>query len=66
MLNQQTTMGMAPYVPMHARNKAAYCRSRLLWTLMRMPYPTNEMSIESSVNRYRCLNMSEKIAMSSE
>lgn len=53
-LNQQTTTGMAEYVPIARRNNAAYWRFVLSCTASRMQKPVTAIAMGISVKRKRC------------
>ena len=47
MLNQQTMIGIAVYVPMVTRKSAPYCRLVLSWTEKRMPNPVRLIHMQN-------------------
>ena len=63
-LNQQTMIGMAEYVPIAARKSAAYWRCLLSCTTRRMMKPVSETAMVPTMNAKRIRSQSDAVAVS--
>ena len=63
-LNQQTMIGMAEYVPIAERKSAAYCRCLLSCTTSSMMKPVRETAMVATTKTKRIRSQSEKVAVS--
>ena len=63
-LNQQTIIGIAEYVPIAARKSAAYWSFVLSWTMSKIRKPVMETAVGRSTKTKRCRKWSDANAVS--
>lgn len=63
MLNQQTIIGIAEYVPIAAKKSAAYWSFVLSCTMRRIKKPVSETAVGRSTNTKRCRKWSDANAV---